>query len=118
MFPPTSSRKAIRLRNAASVVGLSDLYAFLISIWIRSAPQQTHSPQVPASWVQDFRKRLLAQAEDINSMRQPTQMAKWEGNIRGAWPADEYVRLVDVQSDMVASLAQVCKLLFFPFEMS
>jgi len=35
-------------------------------------------------------------------------LASWEGGIRGHWPLDEYVKLTEVQEEMIAVLAQVC----------
>ena len=34
LFPPTSSRKVVRLQNAATITKLSKLYAFLVATWI------------------------------------------------------------------------------------
>jgi len=111
MLPPTSGRKAVRIRNSASVSRLSGLFGFLISTWISTRShehhEQHHEPHTAASWIDDFRTKLLAQAEQINGIRQLTQLARWEGSIRGAWPANEYVRLVDLQTDMITSLAHV-----------
>ena len=110
MFPPTSGRKAVRIGNAASISALSDLYGFLMSTWISNRlPEGDGGDQqpTPASWLPEFRNRLLAQAEKINILRGMTQLARWEGSIRGSWPVEEYARLVDVQSDMISSLAHV-----------
>jgi len=34
-------------------------------------------------------------------------LASWEGGIRGHWPLDEYVKLTEVQEEMIAVLAQL-----------
>ena len=109
MFPPTSGRKAVRIGNAASISALSDSYGFLMSTWISNRIPEGDGDQqpTPASWLPEFRNRLLAQAEKINILRGMTQLARWEGSIRGSWPVEEYTRLVDVQSDMISSLAHV-----------
>lgn len=117
MFPPVSGRKAVRLRNATSITGISEIYAFLISTWIGTQPSQRHHQHgqktpdhghhAPASWIKDFRNKLIALAEQIQVSRQMTELAKWEGSIRGKWPAEEYGQLVTAESDMISGLAQV-----------
>ncbi|KAJ7666376.1 hypothetical protein B0H17DRAFT_951077 [Mycena rosella] len=101
MFPPKSGRKAVRQRNAASIASLGETYASLIATWI-AKPGDT-----PVSSARDFRTRLMALADEMHAIRDLTELAKWEGSIRGKWPAVEYARLVDVQVDMIASLAQL-----------
>jgi hypothetical protein len=107
MLPPTSGRKAVRFRNASSVVALSKIYGFLISTWISSSSRHKVAANAPADWINDFRNQLITQAQEINTIRGLTNLAKWEGSIRGAWPSEEYMRLVEVQSEMVSSLAQL-----------
>lgn len=107
MLPPTSGRKAVRHRNASSVVALSNIYGFLISIWINSSPQEKSQSPAPPGWIREFRLKLIALAEQIHTVGELTELAKWEGSIRGAWPAEEYTRLIDVQTEMISSLAQV-----------
>ena len=108
MIPPTSSRKAVRLRNASSLTGLSSVYTFLIATWISASPSSSKDTPNPR-WLLGFRSKLLALGQEIQTIRGLTELARWEGSVRGAWPADEYRRLVDVQSGMIASLAQVCR---------
>ncbi|KAJ7513178.1 hypothetical protein B0H11DRAFT_2303465 [Mycena galericulata] len=102
MFPPKSGRKAVRQRNAASIASLGETYAFLISTWI-TTPEDKAAP----TWTLDFQARLMALADEMHAIRDLTELAKWEGSIRGKWPAKEYARLVDVQVDMIGSLAQL-----------
>lgn len=137
-IPPTSGRKAVRMRNALIITELSSLYAFLMSSWIEHsrdhAPtQHTSQPsdhvtskgsvlqasvQVNGTstdttnansdaWGKEFRARLEGIAEQIQILREQTAIAKWEGNIRGAWPRKEYERLVDREWEMLVALAQV-----------
>jgi len=108
MLPPKSGRKAVRLRNASSVVALSKIYGFLTSIWISSSShRKVAAANAPAEWTSDFLTRLVAQAQEINTIRDLTRLARWEGNIRGAWPSEEYFRLAEVQTEMVSGLAQL-----------
>ncbi|KAF7348773.1 hypothetical protein MVEN_01396800 [Mycena venus] len=112
MFPPKSGRKAVRQRNAASIAVLGENYAFLISTWISSkskpdSTQELTENATPAPWTADFRSRLMELAEEMSAIRMLTDLAKWEGSIRGKWPAKEYARLLDVQVDMIGSLAQL-----------
>ncbi|KAJ7478392.1 hypothetical protein FB451DRAFT_1452874 [Mycena latifolia] len=109
MFPPKSGRKAVRQRNAASIAALGECYAFLISTWI--AKPEPLSTTAPAPWAADFRARLMGLADEMRAIRELTGLARWEGSIRGKWPAAEYARLVDVQGDMIGSLAQLASAL-------
>lgn len=102
MLSSKSGRKAVRQRNAVSIAVLGEVYASLISIWI--SKQDTDSAR-PTQWTAHFRARLMALADEIGVIRVLTELAKWEGSIRGKWPAAEYARLLDVQVDMIGSLA-------------
>lgn len=154
MLPPTSGRKAVRMRNASTIANLANLYAFLMSTWIagnvqpdsdsdssvndddgsgeapanvaekpatnteagaavpRTTPQSTSAsglrPAPTPSWLNEFRIRLLSISEETTALGQLTGMATWEGNIRGKWPAEEYNALLNVESEMLIGLAQVC----------
>jgi hypothetical protein len=105
MLPPKSGRKAVRQRNASSILALSNVYGFLISTWITNRVEEK-AAHTPAKWIREFRIRLITIGGDIQTIRELTELAKWEGSIRGAWPAEEYTRLVDVQSEMISALAQ------------
>ncbi|EGN94526.1 hypothetical protein SERLA73DRAFT_188476 [Serpula lacrymans var. lacrymans S7.3] len=109
MLPPTSGRKAVRLRNAAVISKISNMYAFLVSTWIETEHREKPSRRAHASeaWLSEFRLRLKALAEQVQSVRQLTDMAKWEGNIRGAWPLKEYNELADAESEMLNAIAQL-----------
>ncbi|KAJ7859304.1 hypothetical protein B0H14DRAFT_3135188 [Mycena olivaceomarginata] len=82
--PSKSGRKAVRQRNAVSIAVLGEVYASLISIWI--SKQDTDSAR-PTQWTAHFRARLMALADEIGAIRVLTELAKWEGSIRGKWPA-------------------------------
>lgn len=142
-FPPTSGRKAVRLQNAAVIDELSGIYSTLMSVWIEeketekgSDDMQDEQPEanVPdgeagvenrsvhpsvassarAGWAFPLRKRLLAIVEQLNSIKIQTAMARFEGNIRGAWPAEEYGKLLEQEGDMLAALGQVnCSCIMF-----
>ncbi|CAL1710858.1 unnamed protein product [Somion occarium] len=102
MFPPKSGRKAVRLRNASSITSISYLYSMLISAWIseKEKPQQDG-----VEWVPGFRDRMIAVAAKLQAVKGQTEIARWEGSIRGAWPYDEYVKLENVETEMIVSLA-------------
>ncbi|KAJ7302791.1 hypothetical protein DFH08DRAFT_826257 [Mycena albidolilacea] len=104
MLPSKSGRKAVRQRNAVSIAVLGEVYPSPISIWI--SKQDTDSARL-TQWTAHFRARLMALADEIGAIRVLTELAKWEGSIRGKWPAAEYARLLDVQVDMIGSLAQL-----------
>lgn len=77
------SSKSGRKRNAVSIAVLGEVYASLISIWI--SKQDTDSAR-PTQWTAHFRARLMALADEIGAIRVLTELAKWEGSIRGKWP--------------------------------
>ena len=45
--------------------------------------------------------------ERLQALRAQTATAKWEGNLRGAWPIEEYNELLDKESAMLMALAQL-----------
>ena len=107
MLPPTSGRKAVRLRNAANITNISEIYAFLIATWIGTQTHRKKSIGAPPHWGQEFRTKLLGLADQIQLVDQMTGLAKWEGSIRGKWPVEEYESLVQTESQMIGALAQV-----------
>ncbi|KAJ6538108.1 hypothetical protein B0H19DRAFT_1382661 [Mycena capillaripes] len=102
------SRKAVRTRNAASIASLPNSYGFLSSAWIgnRTAGAPELELTAPDGWTAAIRVQLLALGEEMHTIRALTELAKWEGSIRGKWPAAEYTRLVDVQVEMIVILVQ------------
>jgi Aromatic acid exporter family member 2 len=107
MLPPTSSRKAVRLRNASAIISISEIYGFLISTWIGTQTHQKKTLAAPATWLEDFRVKLIGLADQVQTVKQMTELAKWEGNIRGKWPIDEYQALIEAEMQMIGGLAQV-----------
>uniref|UniRef100_A0A0W0FWJ3 ER transporter 6TM N-terminal domain-containing protein n=1 Tax=Moniliophthora roreri TaxID=221103 RepID=A0A0W0FWJ3_MONRR len=123
MLPPQSGRKAVRRRNAALISALSNLYGFLVATWIsedrlssrdtgdsdsdvEEPDGYTHtSPALP--WLKEFRQRLLSLGDEVNAIRGLTALAKWEGNVRGKWPAEDYNDLVETEAEMISPLAQL-----------
>ncbi|KAF8880565.1 hypothetical protein BD779DRAFT_1548971 [Infundibulicybe gibba] len=110
MLPPTSGRKAVRMRNASSITALSHVYRNLVSTWISNPTDESDGAAAkrngPAAWLMDFRQQLIRLTQEMQGIQELTQLAKWEGSIRGAWPSEEYKSLVDVQIEMIASLAK------------
>jgi hypothetical protein len=106
MLPPTSGRVAVRLRNASAITSLSEIYGFLISTWIGTQTRQKKT-LAPATWMNDFRVKLVALADQIQAAQQMTELAVWEGSIRGKWPIEEYRALIEGEFEMIGSLAQV-----------
>ena len=97
MFPPQSGRKAVRLRNAATIAGLSHVYIFLMSAWIAGADGtgeegtqsqgsgeklplgkgQAGGPASGAPWVQEFRRKLVGVVQQIQTLQQMTAHVLW-----------------------------------------
>jgi hypothetical protein len=65
------------------------------------------SQKLKTDWLAEYRTRLLSIASQIQELRGQTQIAKWEGNIRGKWPIEEYEVLVESSWEMLAALAQL-----------
>ena len=117
MLPPKSGRKAVRLRNASTIAGISYLYSHLTTLWLSAADSFEHIRQhkgqeIQRTWPRELRDKIIALAEQLQDLRMRTAMSKWEGNIRGAWAFEDYNRLTELQSDMLASLILVRVLLF------
>jgi len=136
MIPPTSARKAVRIKNATVIGELSSLYALLMSAWIMDEEDNTQdnnskvksksrpvsvngdvekglstddpSPaQASSKWGNEFRSRFIPLATQLQALRAQTTVAKWEGNLRGVWPFEEYNALLDKEYEMLSSLAQL-----------
>ena len=109
LFPPKSGRKAVRLRTADSIDALGHTYTTLMSAWITESEADKDAPYTSASnWVKAFRRRLIAATAQIQANKQQMMLASWEGSIRGRWPQEEYVKLTEVQEEIVGILSQVC----------
>lgn len=114
MLPPKSGRKAVRLRNAAVISGISYLYSHITSLWLsagepfQTARQQKGSDAPRRHWTPQLREKIITLAEQLQDLRVRTAMSKWEGSIRGAWAFEDYNQLVELEQDMLGSLILVC----------
>jgi hypothetical protein len=74
-------------------------------------PAESTASRLEKGWKEDFKKhmreRIIALSAEVGALRQQTAMAVWEGNVRGAWPVEEYQRLISIESNMISALAQV-----------
>ena len=116
MLPPKSGRKAVRLRNASVLSGISYLYSHLTSLWLSAdgpfdRAADGKDGDVPHKWPANLRAKFLALANQLQDLRMRTVMSKWEGSIRGAWPVEDYNKLLEAESDMLSSLVLVRSLL-------
>jgi hypothetical protein len=125
MLPPQSGRKAVRRRNAALISAISNLFGFLVATWIsgdKTSFRDTDDSDIEADesgqyvnaspaplWVKEFRQRLFSLGDEVNAIRGLTELAKWEGNARGKWPAAEYTSLIETEAEMITPLAQVSR---------
>ena len=107
LLPPKSGRKAVRLRTAASIDELGHAYTMLMSAWIVEDVPKKDVPYLSMNWVKPFRRRLVAVTAQVQADKQQMMLASWEGSIRGRWPKHEYVKLLEVQEEMIAVLSQV-----------
>lgn len=115
MVPPKSGRKIVRLQNASTISAAASLYAFVMEAWIAdtdiSGNQHSQSAEALAfgssSFTQNFREQVLSLGAQLQNLRGRTSIARWEGNLRGKWPFEQYNQLVDIQYKMLTSLGQV-----------
>jgi len=107
MLPPKSGRKAVRLRTANSIGALGNVYTSLMSAWITEGDAGKDVSFTATNWVKSFRSQLIAVTLQVLTGKQEMMTAAWEGNIRGRWPHAEYVRLAEIEEDMVGVLAQL-----------
>lgn len=112
MFPPQSGRTAVRRRNASTITALSHLYSSLVSAWISDKEQPK---QKGAEWNTGLRDRLIAVGTQLQAVKAQTEMARWEGGIRGAWPYEEYVKLEEIETQMITAIAlvRICTVISF-----
>ena len=108
MLPPKSGRKAVRLRTAKSITTLGNVYTSLMSAWITEGDAGKDVSFTSTNWVKAFRGQLVTVTLQVLAGKQEIMTAAWEGNIRGRWPHAEYVKLAEIEEDMVGVLAQVC----------
>ncbi len=74
-----------------------------MSTWI----SDNKDPKAKDAWMDAFRKKVMAASMEMRTIRDLTDLAKWEGSIRGKWASHEYIHLVEVQIEMIASMVQV-----------
>ena len=61
-----------------------------------------------SNWVRAFRVKLIAVSSRVLAGKSQMMLASWEGGIRGRWPKEEYVKMTEIQEEMIAVLSQVC----------
>lgn len=113
LFPTKSARKAVRLGCAKTLTSLSHIYASLMAAWITDTPTSKELKAGPSAWANSFRNELSVVALQLRDLKGTAESARWEGNVRGHWPYGEYSRLIDVQQEMIASLAQLAGALVY-----
>jgi hypothetical protein len=107
IFPAISARKAVRLGCAKTLASLSSIYTSLMAAWITDIPTSKELKSGPSAWASSFRNELSTVAIQLRDLKETAVSARWEGNVRGHWPYEEYNRLIDVQQEMIAVLAQL-----------
>jgi hypothetical protein len=107
LLPAKSARKAVRLGCAKTITSLSHIYATVMSAWITDKFSKELKKPGPPAWVSAFRKDVIAVALQLRDLKETARLARWEGNVRGRWPYEEYNKLIDVQQDMVSVFSQV-----------
>lgn len=100
----------MRLRAATSIDALGHVYTSLMSAWITETDTGKDASYTSSNWVRVFRARLIAVSSQVLAGKDQMMLASWEGGIRGRWPKEEYIKLTEVQEEMIAVLSQVCGL--------
>lgn len=113
-LPSKSARKAVRLANASVIFELSQLFGLLVSKWImagegiadvKTTPKQ---PRPISQWSRQFRTDFTRVGAQVQALKLRTDLARWEGSIRGAWAVGHYLELNTLETEMLLYLAQVC----------
>lgn len=82
-----------------------------MSAWITNTPSSKELRRpFPPIWADSFRNNLSEVAIQLRDLKEMARWARWEGNVRGHWPYEEYNRLIEVQQDMVSVFAHVRQL--------
>jgi hypothetical protein len=58
-----------------------------------------------------FRSDLSVVTLQLRNLKETASYARWEGNMRGHWPYEEYNKLIDIQQEMISVFAQVSRVL-------
>ncbi|KAL5483606.1 hypothetical protein ACEPAI_8838 [Sanghuangporus weigelae] len=69
-------------------------------------PMPSQAQYVP-KWFERFRKRAIPLANQLRGLHVETDSAQWEGGFRGAWPVQEYQKLMGLEGDILAALTQL-----------
>lgn len=110
LFPAKSARKAVRLGCAKTLISLSHIYASHMSAWITDIPSSKELKTGLSAPASSFRNNLSTIALQLRDLKEKASWSRWEGNVRGHWPHEEYNRLADAQQEMVSVLAQVSRI--------
>lgn len=79
-----------------------------MSAWITNTPSAKELRRAGAPvWINSFRDNLFEIAIQLRDLKEMAGLARWEGNVRGHWPYEEYNRLIDVQLQMTSVFAHV-----------
>ncbi|KAL5521007.1 hypothetical protein ACEPAG_8929 [Sanghuangporus baumii] len=78
----------------------------------RYPPVRSRAQYVP-QWFAQFRKRVIPLANQLRGLHVATDSAQWEGSIRGAWPVQEYQKLMSIQGEILAALTQLASALSY-----
>lgn len=88
---------------------LSSLYSDITAAWISSeGASQEETAKSLKHWNPAIRAKIISIAGQLQALKIQTAMAKWEGNVRGVWPIEEYMKLADVEGEIMSNLALVC----------
>ncbi|KAI0339296.1 hypothetical protein BDW22DRAFT_1409168 [Trametopsis cervina] len=106
MLPPKSGRKAVRLRNASVLMSLASLYSDITAAWISSdGVPNTENTKSTDQWIASVRAKIVSLAAQLQALKMQTSIARWEGSLRGVWPIDEYMKLADEETQIMANLS-------------
>ncbi|CAE6413891.1 unnamed protein product [Rhizoctonia solani] len=115
LLSPQSGRKALRLGAASTVSQISQLYGLLVSSWltVEEETQEGEANEKEATafpyekWLPSFRAKLMSVSGALTAQQMQMTTIKWERNIRGSWPVENYEKLLEIQGGMVSDLIQL-----------
>ncbi|KAI0700344.1 hypothetical protein BC835DRAFT_1328534 [Cytidiella melzeri] len=106
VLPPKSGRKAVRLRNVSILVSLLSLNSDIVIMWIScEGKTNIEKPRSTNDWFADVRVKIVTIATQLQTLKQQTALENWVSSIRGVWPIEEYMKLADQETRMMANLA-------------
>lgn len=118
-FPaPQSTRFLVRRTHATSIQELSQIYSAILSAWLNedahgkghsedTASSETSPSIFNAATEKAARARMLSLRAKLNASKLHILQSTYELTLRGDWPKEEYMRILQLELNLMGSLAQL-----------